>query len=102
MLGAHCDACRSILHDESAYPDPFEFRPERYLDENGKLRKLGKAEEPTVAAFGFGRRSASFTRSGAAVKVDPRIIFSAGYVLGSFSLIIQYFWPLRRCSMSST
>jgi len=46
----------SILHDESVYPDPFEFRPERYLDEDGKLRQLGKAEDPATAAFGFGRR----------------------------------------------
>jgi len=48
---------RSILHDESVYPDPFEFRPDRYLDEDGKLKQLGKAEDPATAAFGFGRRS---------------------------------------------
>jgi len=44
------------LHDESVYPDPFEFRPERYLDEDGKLRQLEKTEDPATAVFGFGRR----------------------------------------------
>lgn len=47
---------RSILHDESIFPDPFEFRPERFLDEGGRPRELGRAEDPTAIAFGFGRR----------------------------------------------
>ncbi|KAK7439861.1 hypothetical protein VKT23_017431 [Stygiomarasmius scandens] len=47
----------SILHDQEVFPDPFEFRPERYLDEAGNL-KTGKDEpsEAVIAAFGFGRR----------------------------------------------
>ncbi|KAF9257841.1 cytochrome P450 [Marasmius fiardii PR-910] len=44
----------AILHDESLYPKPFEFKPERFLVE-GKL-SFEKTRDPTFAAFGFGRR----------------------------------------------
>ncbi|KZP12803.1 cytochrome P450 [Athelia psychrophila] len=46
----------SILHDELIYPEPSEFRPERYLGEDGQLRALERAEDPAQIAFGFGRR----------------------------------------------
>ncbi|KAJ3553877.1 hypothetical protein NM688_g3387 [Phlebia brevispora] len=46
----------TILHDETIYPDPFEFRPERYLSEEGTLRTLERTEDPAVISFGFGRR----------------------------------------------
>ncbi|PBK80553.1 cytochrome P450 [Armillaria gallica] len=40
----------TIMHDEDTFPDPSEFRPERYLDpESG-------ASEIVESAFGFGRR----------------------------------------------
>ncbi|KAJ3505494.1 hypothetical protein NLJ89_g7384 [Agrocybe chaxingu] len=42
----------AILHDKEEYPDPLEFRPERFL-KDGKLNR--DVREPTVA-FGFGRR----------------------------------------------
>ncbi|KAF9260579.1 cytochrome P450 [Marasmius fiardii PR-910] len=48
----------SILHDERTFgPDTLEFKPERYLDANGRL-KMGKGEasEAVGVAFGFGRR----------------------------------------------
>ncbi|KZT05964.1 cytochrome P450 [Laetiporus sulphureus 93-53] len=45
----------AILHDETIYPDPFAFRPERYADAE-KNAALG-INEPPFAAFGFGRRS---------------------------------------------
>jgi len=61
---------RSILHNESVYPDPFEFRPERYLDENGKLRQLERAADPAIAAFGFGRRLVLFKIHSEAAKAD--------------------------------
>jgi len=37
----------AVLHDESTYPEPSQFRPERFLDPDVK---------PPDAAFGFGRR----------------------------------------------
>uniref|UniRef100_A0A0W0F4A8 Cytochrome P450 n=1 Tax=Moniliophthora roreri TaxID=221103 RepID=A0A0W0F4A8_MONRR len=43
----------AILHDERLYPDPFEFKPERYL-KDGKIDETVQA--PLFAAFGFGRR----------------------------------------------
>ncbi|KAJ6532740.1 cytochrome P450 [Mycena vulgaris] len=39
----------AILHDEEIFPDPFTFRPERYLTDD-------KAASTVAAAFGFGRR----------------------------------------------
>lgn len=47
---------RSMLHDELIYPEPSEFRPERYLGKDGQLRALERAEDPAQIAFGFGRR----------------------------------------------
>lgn len=44
---------RAILHDEVAYPKPFEFKPERFLKEDGKELPPDPA---IVGAFGFGRR----------------------------------------------
>jgi cytochrome P450 len=44
---------RAILHDEHAYPDPLEFHPERFEDQE-KNRLAGINEYPS--AFGFGRR----------------------------------------------
>lgn len=42
----------AITHDKEDYPDPLEFKPERFL-KNGKLNP--DVREPT-AVFGFGRR----------------------------------------------
>ncbi|KAK7047907.1 hypothetical protein VNI00_006235 [Paramarasmius palmivorus] len=39
----------SILHDEELFPNPFEFKPERYISNP-------KAKEAVGVAFGFGRR----------------------------------------------
>jgi len=43
----------SILHDPSIYPDPFEFKPERFL-KNGIIDN--DVLDPIAVAFGFGRR----------------------------------------------
>jgi hypothetical protein len=45
--------CRAMLHDPAAYPDPFKFKPERFL-KDGKLDETIK--DPKEIAFGFGRR----------------------------------------------
>ncbi len=47
-----------MLHDEKVYPEPSQFRPERYLDSRGALRTLDRMEDPAVIGFGFGRRYA--------------------------------------------
>ena len=44
---------RSMAHDESKYPKPFEFIPERFLHPDGTLR----LDNVQNIAFGFGRRS---------------------------------------------
>jgi len=43
---------RAILHDEKTYPDPFTFKPERFM-KNGKVVF---DEKVIISAFGFGRR----------------------------------------------
>ncbi|KAJ4475102.1 cytochrome P450 [Lentinula lateritia] len=44
----------SILHDEEDYPEPELFNPSRFLDADGKIDS--KVKDPTIPAFGFGRR----------------------------------------------
>ena len=40
-----------MTHDESLYPDPHTFKPERFLDRKGELNS-----DDRVLAYGFGRR----------------------------------------------
>ena len=47
---------RSMTQDENVFPEPKQFRPERYLDDQGALRTLDRSEDPVAIAFGFGRR----------------------------------------------
>ncbi|KAI0078414.1 cytochrome P450 [Panus rudis PR-1116 ss-1] len=42
-----------MLHDPEDYPDPMEFRPERYI-KDGKIDP--NVRDPSTIAFGFGRR----------------------------------------------
>ncbi|KAH9911775.1 cytochrome P450 [Epithele typhae] len=44
----------AILHNETVFPEPEEFVPERWIDEYGKLRP--EMRDAELAAFGFGRR----------------------------------------------
>ncbi|KAH9994266.1 cytochrome P450 [Russula vinacea] len=42
----------AILHDPEIYPDPEEFKPERFLNEDGSVR-----DDPTLSlVFGIGKR----------------------------------------------
>ena len=43
---------RAILHDPEIYPDPEEFKPERFLNDDGSVR-----DDPALSlAFGVGKR----------------------------------------------
>jgi cytochrome P450 len=43
---------RAILHDPDIYPDPEEFKPERFLNPDGSVR-----DDPTLSlVFGVGKR----------------------------------------------
>ena len=53
-LSANITIClRAILHNEADYPNPENFRPERFLKE-GKLDN--NVRDPIALSFGFGRR----------------------------------------------
>ncbi|EJD05381.1 cytochrome P450 [Fomitiporia mediterranea MF3/22] len=45
----------NITHDPALYPDPMEFKPERFINSEGKLDFSG-ATDPSKFAFGYGRR----------------------------------------------
>ena len=45
---------RQMTHDEEVYSDPFEFEPERFLEEDGRIPE----PDSRAVAFGFGRRCA--------------------------------------------
>ena len=48
---------RAALHDDSVYSDPMDFRPERWLDDDGNLLPAAKAPiHPNKIVFGCGRR----------------------------------------------
>ena len=44
-----------ILHDESLFPDPFTFNPDRFM-QPAKDEKAEKLRDPFTYAFGYGRR----------------------------------------------
>jgi cytochrome P450 len=39
---------RAMTHDEATYPDPYDFKPERFLNKTGTIND--------ILAYGFGRR----------------------------------------------
>jgi cytochrome P450 len=43
---------RAILHDPETYPDPDEFKPERFLNEDGTVRD----DRTLTLVFGVGKR----------------------------------------------
>jgi cytochrome P450 len=50
----HSTGSRSILHHPDDYPEPNQFKPERYLTPEGTLDP--SVRDPRTACYGFGRR----------------------------------------------
>ena len=46
---------RAMLHNPDDYPDPGEFKPERFMGLDGDINKIAQDQLMTVV-FGFGRR----------------------------------------------
>lgn len=68
---------RAILHDPELYPDPEEFKPERFLSNDGSVR-----DDPTLAlAFGVGKRICPGRHF-----VDATLFIVASSVLSVFSV----------------
>jgi cytochrome P450 len=75
--GFHLRYFRSILHDPGIYPDPEEFKPERFLNEDGDFR-----DDPAMAlAFGVGKRICSGRHL-----VDATLFIVASSVLSVFNV----------------
>jgi cytochrome P450 len=68
---------RAILHDPETYPDPEEFRPGRFLNEDGSVK-----DDPTLAlAFGAGKRICPGRHI-----VDATLFIVASSVLSAFNV----------------
>lgn len=46
----------NLHHDESIFPDPYTFKPERFLDGNDCLVSAGHPNRRALFPFGAGRR----------------------------------------------
>jgi cytochrome P450 len=67
---------RAILHDPEIYPDPEEFKPERFLNPDGTVR-----DDPTLSlVFGAGKRICPGRHF-----VDATIFIVASSVLSVFN-----------------
>ena len=76
-LNVYLRCFRAILHDPKVYPDPEEFKPERFLNEDGSVR-----DDPTLSlAFGVGKRICP-----GRLFVDATIFIVASSVLSVFNV----------------
>jgi cytochrome P450 len=68
---------RAVLHDPEIYPDPEEFKPERFLNKDGSFR-----DDPTLSlVFGAGKRICPGRHL-----VDATIFIFASSVLSVFNV----------------
>jgi cytochrome P450 len=68
---------RAILHDPEIYPDPEEFKPERFLNHDGSVR-----DDPKLSlVFGVGKRICSGRHV-----VDATIFIVTSSVLSVFNV----------------
>ena len=78
LLDVYLRCFRAILHDPDAYPDPEEFKPERFLNEDG-----GVKDDPMLAlAFGAGKRICPARQI-----VDATLFIVASSVLSAFNVM---------------
>jgi cytochrome P450 len=76
-LDVHLGCPRAILHDPEIYPNPEEFKPERFLDQDGNFR-----EDPMITlAFGVGKRICPGRHF-----VDATLFIVASSVLAVFNI----------------
>ncbi|RXW15359.1 hypothetical protein EST38_g10497 [Candolleomyces aberdarensis] len=47
---------RAMLHDETMYPDPFTFNPDRFINPDTGQVDFMRARDPSHACWGYGRR----------------------------------------------
>jgi hypothetical protein len=45
-----------MLHDPQVYPEPFKFKPDRFMTDDGQLNTKINVRDSELIAFGFGRR----------------------------------------------
>ena len=76
-LNVYLRRFRAILHDPDLYPDPEEFKPERFLNDDGSAR-----DDPTLSlVFGVGKRICPGRHF-----VDATVFIVASSVLSVFNV----------------
>jgi len=79
--------CRMISQDAEMYPDPDDFRPERFLCPEGTTAPM----DPRLFAFGYGRRWVRFGFSGQTdARIQPSTSMRPGNALAAISQRWRY------------